>query len=102
MIAVVLPAAIAAFTSGQVRSSMYTDCALPECSGAAGVAANAATLKERAIAADSKTRFITVPLAEWRCRQQSCRSFKFLSPSLNIITLELRSQLLFDLNSQRH
>jgi hypothetical protein len=62
MIAVVLPAPIAAFTSGQVRSSMYTDCAPPECSGAGGVAANAATVKETAIAADSKTRFMTVHL----------------------------------------
>jgi hypothetical protein len=60
MIAVVLPAAIAAFTSGQVRSSMYTDCVPPECSGAAGVAANAVTFKEREIAA--KTSFMAVPL----------------------------------------
>src|SRR6516164_760077 len=62
MIAVVLPAAIAAFTSAQVRSSMYTDCAPPECSGAAGVAATAATFKETAIAANRKTPFIMVPL----------------------------------------
>src|SRR5262249_46038326 len=61
MIAVVLPAAIAAFTSGQVRSSMYTDCAPPECSGAAGVAAIVATFKKRAIAADSKPRCIRFP-----------------------------------------
>src|SRR5215471_14593765 len=59
MIAVVLPAAIAAFTSGQVRSSMYTDCAPPECSVAAGGAANAATLRKRAIAVNSKTHLIS-------------------------------------------
>jgi hypothetical protein len=34
---------------------MYTDCALPECSGAAGVAANAVTFRKRAIAVNSKT-----------------------------------------------
>src|SRR5262250_866475 len=61
MIAVVLPAAIAAFTSGQVRSSMYTDCPPTECSVAAGVAANAATFRERAMAVNSKTHLIMVP-----------------------------------------
>src|SRR5215831_3330738 len=83
MIAVVLPAAIAALTSGQVRSSMYTDCALPECSGAAGVAANAATFKERAIAAGSKTRFITASLFVRRHRQQQRQSFVIQTVSAN-------------------
>src|SRR5215469_15890313 len=93
MIAVVLPAAIAAFTSGQVRSSMYTDCPPPECSVAAGVAANAATFRERAIAVNSETHLTTVPPTVWRCRQQQCQSFKFLPSSLNIITLQRRSPL---------
>src|SRR5262249_32439702 len=61
-IAVVLPAAIAAFTSGQVRSSMYTDCAPPGCSVAAGVAANAVALSERVIAVNSRTHLITISL----------------------------------------